>query len=720
LDSREHNETVITGQTAAPASGQAISERFASGQLGNGRYAPGDVLGGTYKIIDFLGQGGMGFVYRVEHLLMAKELALKVLRTEQISAVIWRRFQTEAQAIARLDHANVVKIYDMGQSQDGIPYYTMDLLLGESLADYLDREDVLTVEQALPIFRQVCAGLAYAHDRGIIHRDIKPANIMLLTEPQGAIKIVDFGIAKLSSNGEAGQGLTRPGEVFGSPLYMSPEQCLGLAIDHRTDIYSVGITFFEALTGRAPFIGRSAVETTAMHQSDSPPLLKDIGDSDYPQKLERIIAKMLAKSPDQRYQSLADAAKELLLLERALSQPSHLEADNDNDEELDEELDDNDFIDQVEPDLAARIRSAAKPLTLGFIMLAGIALLSSQITNPAPRHKAAEIAPQPVPVKNYDAFTRENAETRDPLFEPEIGPDKPFFSKVVGSGAKAIRHFNLPDKLNLGSIKYGPGMNQCKKAQGSFDLPENGIRELIASQEAATHSKIFKRFQDGDFQVFTCKTTEGAHDDLIENISHIKSITELNISANDLSNASVPAIAKLTNLTDLGAGETDITGDALAATAIPMQLVHINFENNKSGSALVQAMRNSRKARHLCLAGSDLDGADIETLSTMPELIKLEIGHNKKLRDQDLKPLTKLKKLKALEIQGCSKLTAAMIPTLAKMKNLINLELNLFKLSELDKQSLCKALPHCNIKNADSKSFLQNQDRTEEEDMSGL
>ncbi len=717
MDSREHNKTVITGQTAASVSGQAISERFATGQLGNGRYAPGDVLDGTYKIIDFLGQGGMGFVYRVEHLLMAKELALKVLRTENLSETIWRRFQTEAQAIARLDHANIVKIYDMGQSQDGVPYYTMDLLLGESLADYLDREDILTVEKALPIFRQVCAGLAYAHDRGIIHRDIKPANIMLLTEPQGAIKIVDFGIAKLSINGEAGQGLTRPGEVFGSPLYMSPEQCLGLAIDHRTDIYSVGITFFEALTGRAPFIGRSAVETTAMHQSDTPPLLIDIGDCEYPQKLERIIAKMLAKSPDQRYQSLADAAQELLLLERALGRPSHLQVDEGS--EYDECDEDNEVIDQIEPDLADRIRSAAKPLTLGFILLTCTILFASQILNSGPKRKAAEIASLPVPVKNYDAFTKENAEKRDPLFEPEIGPNKPFFSKVVGSGAKAVRHFNLPEKLNLGSIKYGPGMNLCKKAQGSFDLPENGLRELITSQEAATHSKIFKRFQDGDFQVFTCKTTEGAHDDLIENISHIKSITELNMSGNDLSNACVPAIAKLTNLTDLGAGETDITGDALAATAIPGQLVHVNFENNKSGSALVQAMRNSPKARHLCLAGSDLDGADIEALSTMPELVKLEIGHNKNLRDQDLKPLIKLKKLKTLEIQGCSKLTPAIIPTVAKMKNLIHLELNMLKFSELDKQHLCKALPHCNIKNTDTKSFLQNQDRTEE-DLSGL
>jgi serine/threonine protein kinase len=715
LDSREHNKTVITGQTAATASGQAISERFASGQLGNGRYATGDVLGGTYKIIDFLGQGGMGFVYRVEHLLMAKELALKVLRTEQISAVIWRRFQTEAQAIARLDHPNVVKIYDMGQSQDGVPYYTMDLLLGESLADFLDREDVLTVEQALPIFRQVCAGLAYAHDRGIIHRDIKPANIMLLTEPQGAIKIVDFGIAKLSNNGEAGQGLTRPGEVFGSPLYMSPEQCLGLAIDHRTDIYSVGITFFEALTGRAPFIGRSAVETTAMHQSDTTPLLKDIGDSEYPQKLERIIAKMLAKSPEQRYQSLADAANELLLLERALGRSSHLQADNDNE-------DGSEAVNEVEPDLAERIRSAAKPLTLGFILLTCTVLFASQILNSAPKRKAAAIASLPVPVKNYDAFTRENAEKRDPLFEPEIGPDKPFFSKVVGSGAKAVRHFTLPDKLNLGSIKYGPDMKESKKAQGSFDLPEKGLRKLTVSQESATHSKIFKRFQDGDFQLFNCKTTEGAHDDLIENISHINSITELNIRGNDLSNACVPAIAKLTNLAQLSAGETDITGDALAATAIPMRLVYLSLENNKNCSPLVQAMKTSQKADHLCLAGSDLVGADIVALSTMPRLTKLEIGHNKSLDDEDLKPLTKLKNLRNLEIQGCPKLTAAMIPTLAKMKNLVHLELNMLTWSEQDKQRLCKALPHCNIKDCGTNRFWQknNGEEEEEEDMSGL
>ncbi|MFA6559845.1 MAG: serine/threonine-protein kinase, partial [Candidatus Obscuribacterales bacterium] len=191
MENQENNKTLTTGQINAGISSAALVKSLP----GNSSLAPGDLLGGTYKIIDFLGQGGMGYVYRVEHQLLAKELALKVLRADQISEIIWRRFQTEAQAIARLDHPNIVKIYDMNQTREGVPYYAMDLLIGESLADYLDREDTLAIEQALPIFRQICAGLAYAHDRGIIHRDIKPANIMLLREPSGAIKIVDFGIA---------------------------------------------------------------------------------------------------------------------------------------------------------------------------------------------------------------------------------------------------------------------------------------------------------------------------------------------------------------------------------------------------------------------------------------------------------------------------------------------------------------------------------------------
>jgi len=144
-----------------------------------GTLTVGSIIGGTYRVIDFVGAGGMGYVYKVEHLMMAKVMAPKVLRADEVSPAVWSRFRIEAKAIARLDHPNVVRIYDMNQTEEGTPYYTMDLLAGQSLADYLDANGPMPPALALPVFTQVCVGLAYAHERGIIHRDIKPGNIML-------------------------------------------------------------------------------------------------------------------------------------------------------------------------------------------------------------------------------------------------------------------------------------------------------------------------------------------------------------------------------------------------------------------------------------------------------------------------------------------------------------------------------------------------------------
>ncbi len=277
----------------------------------------------------------MGLVYEVEHVLMAKRMALKILKTEHLTEAVWKRFRAEGQAIARLDHANIVRIYDMSQSEDGVPFYTMDLITGMSLADYLQDYGRMSQSEALPVFRQVCAGLAYAHEHGIIHRDIKPGNIMLIGLSENdnkvadkQVKIVDFGIAKLTDeSGNTIQGLTKPGEVFGSPLYMSPEQCNGQKVDQRSDLYSVGITLFQVLTGKPPLLGKTAIETTIMHQTTVPPTLSEAlakagRDADgsasvkFSPRLEQVVATMLEKLPEDRYSSLSEVARELLQIER--------------------------------------------------------------------------------------------------------------------------------------------------------------------------------------------------------------------------------------------------------------------------------------------------------------------------------------------------------------------------------------------------------------------
>lgn len=280
-------------------------------------------MGGSYEIIDYLGRGAMGFVYRAKHNILGREYALKTLGADQVSDTSWRRFQIEAQAIAKMSHPNVVGIHNFALHQsDGvapIPFYVMDLLVGTNLGEKLQDHGSPPLSVLLSIFQQAAAGLGYAHSKGMIHRDVKPGNIVLLNTPDSmgaTVKIVDFGIAKLTDSQYGAQKLTTAGEVFGSPLYMSPEQSMAQPLDPRTDIYSLGVTLFEALANEPPFIAGSAVEVMMMHQSAPVPIVNDTSEVGYPPEIQQILEKMLAKMPDDRYQSMEHVVADLAAVAR--------------------------------------------------------------------------------------------------------------------------------------------------------------------------------------------------------------------------------------------------------------------------------------------------------------------------------------------------------------------------------------------------------------------
>ncbi len=277
----------------------------------------GTRLADRYEIISVIGHGGMGVVYKARHELIDRVVAIKMLKPQLImDAASAQRFQQEAKAASRLSHPNVITLFDFGLTPTGQPYLVMDFLQGSSLSELIKRERQLSVDRFVSICSQVCDALDHAHRNGIIHRDLKPGNIMLTTRQGEAdlVKVVDFGVAKIMPfAGEDSQSVTQSGEVFGSPVYMSPEQCVGEPLDVRSDIYSMGVVMYEMLTGTVPLRGKDIIQTIMMHKCDLPsPFAQMRPDLHIPDRLEAAVFKALAKDPAKRYQSMSEIKESLL------------------------------------------------------------------------------------------------------------------------------------------------------------------------------------------------------------------------------------------------------------------------------------------------------------------------------------------------------------------------------------------------------------------------
>jgi len=271
----------------------------------------GKVLDGRYSIVRLLGNGGMGAVYLAHHVDLGKPVAVKIMHPQlMMDDRTVQRFKHEIKAMSNLSHPNLISIIDAGSTDYGTPYFVMEYLPSRPLSDVLADEVFLPGDRVKKIIAQCADALSHAHARNIIHRDLKPANILVIESgAKDHIKIVDLGVAKLIG-GDAGelQKLTQTGEVFGSPLYMAPEQVLGKPHDGRTDIYQLGCVLFEMVTGVPPLVKNSAIMTMNSHVTEEAPtfnqVMPDLPMDDNLRQLERIVLKCLAKNPADRYQSM--------------------------------------------------------------------------------------------------------------------------------------------------------------------------------------------------------------------------------------------------------------------------------------------------------------------------------------------------------------------------------------------------------------------------------
>ena len=271
---------------------------------------------GSYRVLDKLGEGGMGEVYRATDTRLGRDVALKVLpATTAGDPERLARFQREARAVAALNHPHIVTIYSVDEAE-GVQFLTMELVEGQSL-DRVIPERGLPADRIIEIGGAIADALAAAHDKGIVHRDLKPANVMVTSG--GRIKVLDFGLAKDLRETHpvdatlTAAGQTREGVVMGTPAYMSPEQIAGRALDHRTDLFSLGILLYEMATGRRPFEDTSSAELASAILRDTPPRLEHVR-PDLPDDLARIVGRCLEKEPRWRYATALELKHDLAQL----------------------------------------------------------------------------------------------------------------------------------------------------------------------------------------------------------------------------------------------------------------------------------------------------------------------------------------------------------------------------------------------------------------------
>jgi serine/threonine protein kinase len=700
---------------------QESTQLTSGGKPGPGEFQAGDIVDGTYEIIALIGSGGMGNVYKARHSIMKQEYALKTLSSEQVNETAWRRFQNEAQAIARMNHANVVGIYNLGLHDGRLPFYVMDLLKGQTLLDLLRQQGSLSVKQALLIFGEVAAGIGYAHKKGIVHRDIKPGNIVIMDahgDGNSQIKIVDFGIAKLSGiKDQRNQELTSIGEICGSPFYMSPEQCNGGRVDTRSDIYSFGCTLFEALTGQVPFRGRSAVETMLMHQSDVPPTLRSVSGKQFPPMLEHAMATMLAKVPMDRYQTMERIIQDFSVILEGREEPINPYITQAH-QKFDPRADHENADEEVEIDGNGQAQSSAKKKRGKIFLIAGSVALASTLTAAA-IYGAGALYSFMTPKTTHQSnmhFVHTGSESSPS--EAAAGVSSADNSGVFAGVAKAIPSVDeqKPGRSQSEVKPYSTKLKQDNEASISFDFPTDfTIGTIQRNQDdkvSALGNRVYKlsddltyepdlavgkypqycqRFQPGDLKGLTISPSSDSPS-VVKAVSCIKGIQFLTIKAcSNLKDDCIPELSKLDTITYLNADDSGFTGKGLARLPYIKRLKHLSYVAGTDGESLCRAVAGSNALRTLDLDEVALTPASFDALATIPNLKRLHL-RGTKMSNHDLRMLASLPHLKNLFAPYCG-ITPAQIEVLKTFPALKELEVSSRVLSDWDLKRIQQALP---------------------------
>jgi len=626
-----------------------------------------EVFAERYKILSLIGTGADGSVYMARDKLLNKRVALKRLHRQKLRPGQIALLQQEARTASRLHHENLINVLDFGVAEDE-PYLVMEFAPGKTLRDILHEHEFLPLDTALDIAFQISDALAHAHEKGIIHCDLNSGNIMIGNFEAGAanVKILDFGVAKFTTalEADASQKLRGHEGFAGSPFYISPEQARSENLDGRTDVYSLGCLLYEMLTGTPPFVGRTGAQTILMHLNDPVPALKaGRNDGNFPETVEQLIAKALAKSADERFSSMTEFCQALVAAFESLSESQGLRQTL-----------------TIQRKMPGQKRDLRLSKTKIYLSLSGILAMVTaafyacyvfgvQPVKPAASSKAVspnsvpafKTASTDLPKINYDATHEENLSAISPEFFPDLR------TKLN------IDNDQKFDELVQGQLKARPGKVSLRSCSG------------------ITKRRLERLARIGNITSLELVRSD-INDECIKVVARLPGLQQLFLNRCNLSSQSFHYLAEEAHdLSYLDASDTHLSDEGLQQICKIARLQFLDLNSNE-GLHNWSLLNGLKKLRILDVGFTSFSDAEADLLDGLTDLEILSLREDPGVSSISLDKIARLRKLKDLNVANTSVSKPALLEALGKM-HLDKLTVDNNQLSGKD----ALAYPNCKI-----------------------
>ena len=629
-------------------------------------------------VLEELGRGGMGIVYRCRDRKLMKDVAVKVIAWNMSNDDVIR-FHKEAKALARLQHPNILGVQHFGHSDDDSLFLVMDLLTGRSISELLEADKNPPFEDALDIFMQICDGLSHAHGKNILHRDIKPSNVFVARYEAGEFKvtITDFGLAKLLTDD---QFQTKTNIAMGSPPYMSPEQCAGKSVDPRSDIYSLGCLMMEVLSGRRPFNSESIPALMMQHMKEEPPTLSQLcPDRNYPPEMDRIISKCLAKDPATRYQRAKDLRSDLKALRDTIVNVTFEPGESGAYSPAKSFLRTGAFIISGYQNLVRPSQEKKFTLLIGMVVviigvLGALALYKAKPADFELKYTPsvytwAMTEPQASANLTNPSQANSDADVEDDMFHMKFAPNKT--TNEPGRVRDNTIWIEVGTNASEGLKVIADRSKTASKLLGTEMIP-NWLN-LVNSDVTDEDLKLLDGIPILGLKLANTKITDKGLAELAKN----QALVELYLDGTNITDAGVKHLANLPRLEMLTLSGTAITDASLKALSNCGKLSFLKLDNCKNfhGTTL-ELLHNNSDLFHLSLRGSGVKVRNLENLKDV-EVPNLDLS-NLNLTDEDVEKIVAIRipRLETLILNRNEQITDSGVLATAKIKHLVNLYLN--------------------------------------------